>query len=156
MMTKTDLHTEATAAITDHLNTMLSDSHVIYTHYHALHWNVEGKQFFVVHRELEGMYEALAETIDELAERILILGHRPVTTLKEYVERSSLDELASRKYSADEVSKIVLADLDHQITAARNLIITAGEHNDEVTADMGVGLLKELEKQRWFWSAFQD
>ncbi|MFW6339160.1 MAG: Dps family protein, partial [Alkalispirochaetaceae bacterium] len=111
MMTNTDIQKSATEAITNKLNRLLADYQVIYAHLHALHWNVEGRQFFVAHRELETMYDQLAEFIDDVAERILTLGQRPATTLKEYVEMSELDELASRKYEGDEVAKLVLKDL---------------------------------------------
>lgn len=155
MMTNVDLDKAATEAVTKKLNTLLADFHIIYGHLHALHWNVEGKEFFTVHEKLQEMYEALAEHIDDVAERILMLGNRPPTTFKEYLELTSLDELSSRKYEAAEVAKLVLADLEHQITTTRALIETAGEHNDEGTADFGVGMLRDFEKERWFWSAFQ-
>jgi len=156
MMTQSDLEKAAVDAVTEKLNNMLADYHIIYGHLHALHWNLEGKQFFTVHRELEGIYEGLAEDIDDIAERILSLGRRPVTTYKEYLEMTALDELPSRKYAADEATKLVLKDLDHQISAVRALIETAGEHSDEGTADFGVELLRKYEKTRWFWSAFAD
>ena len=154
MMTNSDIKKSATEAITNKLNRLLADYQVIYGHLHALHWNVEGRQFFVAHRELETMYDQLAEYIDDVAERILTLGNRPATTLKEYVEMSELDELPSRKYEAEEVASLVLKDLDYMISQIRSLIETAGEHNDEGTADFGVEMLRDLEKQRWFWSAF--
>jgi starvation-inducible DNA-binding protein len=155
MMTNFDLDKSAVEAVTKKLNTLLADYHVIYGHLHALHWNLEGPNFFTVHRELETMYTGLAEHIDEVAERMLTLGARPATMMKEYLELSSLDELPSRKYSAEEAADLVLKDLSHQIGAVRDLIETAGEHNDEGTADFGVGMVREFEKQRWFWSAFR-
>jgi starvation-inducible DNA-binding protein len=154
MMTNTDMQKTATEAITNKLNRLLADYQVIYAHLHALHWNVEGKQFFTAHRELETMYDQVAEFIDDVAERILTLGNRPATTLKEYIEMSELDELSSRKYDSDEVAELVLKDLDYSIAQLRALIETAGEYKDEGTADFGVEMLRELEKQRWFWSAF--
>jgi starvation-inducible DNA-binding protein len=155
MMTAFDLNKSAVEAVTGKLNTLLADYHVIYGHLHALHWNLEGPNFFTVHRELETMYTGLAEHIDEVAERMLSLGARPATMMKEYLELSSLDELPSRKYNAEEATDLVLKDLDHQISAVRDLIETAGEHNDEGTADFGVGMVREFEKQRWFSSAFR-
>lgn len=154
MMTNVDLEKAATEAVTKKLNTILADYHVIYGHLHALHWNLEGKQFFTVHEKLQEMYEALAEMIDDVAERILTLGNRPPTTFKEYLELSSLDELPSRKYDSDEAAKLVIADLDYQIASLRALIETSGEHNDEGTADFAVEMLRGFEKQRWLWSAF--
>ncbi len=154
MNEKLGLDKSATEAVAGKLGKLLADLHIVYGHLHALHWNIEGKQFFGVHRELQSMYENLAEQIDEVAERMLILGHRPATTFKEYLATSSLEELPSRKYSAEETAKLVLQDLAHLIKELRALIETAGEHNDEASADLGVEMLGEFEKQNWFWSAF--
>lgn len=154
MMTNVDLDKTATEAVTAKLSTLLADYHIIYGHLHALHWNLEGKQFFTIHRELQTMYEQLAEYIDDVAERILTLGNRPATTFKEYLETTKLAELPSRKYDSDETVQLVIKDLDYQIASLRDLIAVSGEHNDEGTADFGVEMLRALEKQRWLWSAF--
>lgn len=154
MTPNVDLDKATTEAVTKKLNALLADYHIIYGHLHALHWNLEGKQFFTVHRELETMYDQMADFIDDIAERILSLGNRPATTFKEYLEATELDELPSRKYDADEAANLVLGDLNHTIAGVRDLIEIAGEHNDEGTADFGVEMLRAFEKQRWFWSAF--
>lgn len=154
MMAQPTMDKSTTEAVGRKLGTLLADQHIIYGHLHALHWNVEGGHFFTLHRELQAMYEQLAGFIDDTAERILMLGNRPATTYKEYLETTSLEELQSRKYSADETAQLVLKDLAHLIAEVRDLIETAGEHNDEGTADFGVEMLREFEKQNWFWSAF--
>ena len=155
MTVHTKLKKDATEAVGRKLNVMLADLHLVYGHLHALHWNVEGHQFFTLHRELQSMYEGVQELIDETAERILMLGNRPATTFKEYLEISSLDELASRKYTADETADLVLGDLDHMVTSMRELIETASAQKDEGTADFAIQTLRDFEKQRWFWSAFR-
>ena len=155
MTVHTQLKKDATEAVGRKLNQMLADLHLVYGHLHALHWNVEGYQFFTLHRELQSMYEGVQELVDDTAERILMLGNRPATTFKEYLEISSLEELASRKYTADETAELVLGDLDHMIASMRALIETASEQKDEGTADFAIQALRDFEKQRWFWSAFK-
>lgn len=156
MMAQAKLDKSATETVGRKLGTLLADMQIVYGHLHALHWNVEGHQFFTLHRELQSMYEGLAEFIDDTAERILMLGNRPATTYKEYLETTSLEELPSRKYSPEETAQYVLKDLTYLIGELRGLIETAGENNDEGTADFGVEMLREFEKQNWFWSAFSN
>ena len=156
MMAQTKLDKSATETVGRKLGKLLADMQIVYGHLHALHWNVEGPQFFTLHRELQSMYEGLSEFIDDTAERILMLGNRPATTYKEYLETTSLDELPSRKYSGEETAQFVLKDLAHLMGELRSLVETAGEHNDEGTADFAVGMLREFEKQNWFWSAFAN
>lgn len=148
------LDSSATETVTKALNTLLADMHLVYGHLHALHWNVQGREFFTVHRELQSMYEEMAEFIDDTAERILILGSRPATTFKDYLELSSLKELESRGYTPEESARLVIKDIEYMIARLRELIELSGEQNDEGTADFLIGILRSLEKQNWFWNAF--
>jgi len=43
----------------------------------------------VVVEKLQGMYEAVAGWIEDVAERILQIGSRPLVNLAEYAERSA-------------------------------------------------------------------
>lgn len=153
MLTKTSFDHEATKGIAQALNTLLADVHVAWSRWHSLHWNVEGAQFFVYHAELEKLYDGANEALDDLAERVLMLGQRPVSTLAEHLQNSGLEELPARPYNDADVPALVLADLDHLIAGARKTIETAGEQNDEGTADLVIGMLRDWEKARWFWSA---
>ena len=56
------------------LNAVLSDEYVLYTKTRNYHWNVVGPQFNDLHKFFESQYEALNETIDEVAERARTLG----------------------------------------------------------------------------------
>ncbi len=154
MNVQISLDSAATSKVSAGLNELLADLHLVYGHLHALHWNIEGREFFTVHRELQTMYEEIAVFIDDTAERILMLGHRPATRLKDYLETSSLAELESRGYSPLEVGQNVLADLKHLMHNVRALIETSGEHNDEGTADFLIAMLRSFEKANWFWTAF--
>lgn len=155
MAVKNDLGAEASSAVSESLQHVLAELHLYYARLHNYHWNLEGPSFFTLHAQLQTMYEQTAETIDDVAERILTVGGRPDTRLADYVAKAHLKETESRIYSGEEVAAGVLEAIDHVITELRELIITAGEHNDEGTADMGIGILKDFEKLRWMISAYQ-
>lgn len=153
MTSDVGLNKDGAAKTGEALNNYLSDLHIFYGKLHCYHWNVEGPEFFPLHTKLEEVYDGVAEAIDEVAERILTIGVRPVSTFKEYLERSKLQEAPSRAYSGDEVVKSVLADLKHLIAALRGIIEVAGEGGDEVTVDLCVGALSGYEKTVWMLSA---
>ena len=46
----------------------------------------KGPQFFTLHEKFEELYTESATHIDEIAERILAIGGKPVATMKEYLE----------------------------------------------------------------------
>lgn len=135
------------------LQDLLSDLHMVYSHLHNFHWNVEGPHFFEYHEELQELYESVAERIDDVAERLLQIGHRPLTNLVEYAERSKLSALPSKAWGVAEIIELVLADIEQVIEVLGDIMKQAQACGDEGTFDFAVELLREQEKQRWFWSA---
>lgn len=67
------------------LNKLLSSYQLHYQNLRALHWNIQGEKFFELHLKYEELYNASLLTIDELAERILTLGGRPLSTFSDYI-----------------------------------------------------------------------
>ena len=58
--------------VVDALNQLLADHQVYYQNLRGLHWNVKGTLFFALHTQFESYYNQASETVDELAERILM------------------------------------------------------------------------------------
>ena len=56
------------------LQQLLADFQVYYTNLRGFHWNIKGHDLFVLHSQFEKMYDDTAEKVDEIAERILMLG----------------------------------------------------------------------------------
>ena len=78
--------------VVDKLNQFLSDLVVFYRKVQNYHWNVKGKDFFVVHSKLEEYYDEINEQIDEVGEHILILGGEPLGTMKDYLTNTKIAE----------------------------------------------------------------
>jgi starvation-inducible DNA-binding protein len=156
MAVKNDLGADASSAVAESLQHILAELHLYYARLHNYHWNLEGHSFFTLHAQLQTMYEDAAETIDDIAERILSVGGRPATKLADYVAKAHLKETESRVYNGDEVAAGVLEAIDHLIKQLRELIVISGEHSDEGTADMAIGFLKDFEKLRWMISAYMS
>ena len=72
------------------LNCLLSDLNVFYRKLQNYHWNVFGKDFFVVHEKLEELYNEINEQIDEIAEHILMLGGTPLGTMQDYLNNTCI------------------------------------------------------------------
>ncbi|MFP4377769.1 MAG: Dps family protein [Spirochaetales bacterium] len=149
------LQDEGVESIVRHLNGYLSDLNVLYAKLHNFHWNVEGQAFFPLHEVLQERYEALAEEIDEVAERVLKLGHRPLTKLNDYVKNAQLEEAESRAYTSREIAEHMCSDLATLIESLRETIEVAQEHGDEGTADDAIAMLKDKEKQLWMFDAYR-
>ena len=136
--------------ISSKLNPYLSDLVVLYLKLHDLHWNVKGKMFVQVHLYTEERYNDFAEKFDEVAEKIIMNGEKPVTGMKEYLELSSIEELNKGEYRDEEVLKIVLDDFIYLKDKASEL---RGFFDKEGNFSI-VAMLEEhvagLEKEIWF------
>ena len=148
------LSKQATEALSDKLNHYLANLHVLYAKLHNFHWNIEGTSFFPLHEELQDLYEALAEEIDEVAERILKIGHRPLSRLADYVDLATIDELESAAYNGTEIAQHLIPDYQVLIEQLRKTIVAAQEHGDEGTADDAIASLKAKEKTVWMLTAY--
>lgn len=132
----------------------LANLHVLYTKLHNYHWNIEGPQFFTLHAKLEELYDAVAEEIDEVAERILMIGERPTASMADYLKKATLKEAPSESIAASAVVSNLKADFETLITDLRGGIAIAQEADDEVSADMMIGSLANYEKTLWMLNAF--
>ena len=74
------------------LEQLLADYQVFYTNLRGFHWNIKGHGFFVLHSKFEEMYDNAAAKVDELAERILMLGGQPENRFSEYHKQAMLEE----------------------------------------------------------------
>ena len=72
------------AIISAELNILLANFQVYYQNLRGLHWNIKGKSFFDLHLKFEELYNDLVLKIDEIAERILTLGHTPNHNYSDY------------------------------------------------------------------------
>ena len=140
------LDTAKTGRTIEKLNKLLSDYQIHYR-------NIKGKSFFTLHSVFEKYYDQAAERVDEIAERILMLGGTPMHTYQDYLDNSSL--LVYQNVSnADKAVADILSDINRLIKSQRELIEVAGAADDEVTVDMMIGFTADDEKKVWMLSAY--
>ncbi|MCI2394126.1 DNA starvation/stationary phase protection protein [Aliiroseovarius sediminis] len=133
------------------LNTVLGQTFRLYVQTHGYHWNVEGPNFRQLHEVFEAQYQNLWGALDEIAERIRILGaYAPGTVAGLMAKASAEDDLA--KSADDMVAKLVAG---HEALAAtlRNTIATASDAGDEVSAGLLTDRLEWHEKELWMMKA---
>ena len=147
------LNESGVANVVSALHQLLADFQVYYTNLRGLHWNIKGHGFFVLHEKFESMYDDAAEKVDEIAERILMLGGVPENKFSEYLKVAKIKEVSDVACGSDAVSNI-LETYGYLIGEERKIIELANEAGDDVTADLMTGYLKEQEKIVWMLVAF--
>lgn len=129
---------------------VLSDIAVLNVKFHNIHWNVVGPQFVQIHEYTEKLYTGFSEDYDELAERMKMLGEFPLATMEDYLKKTSIRELPSKKMSDQDALKVIYEDLDtlrSQYAALREAADTEGDFITVALAESEVG---ELDKELWF------
>ena len=139
--------------VTGKLSAPLADYQVFYQKARSYHWNVKGPLFFQLHEEFEKLYTALAEKIDELAERVSARGAVPPATLKQILEQARLEEDASVPEAQSMVENLQ-RDLEHLNVNLRSLVDEALLENDVPTANLLEDYADEQAKTIWMYQAF--
>ena len=155
MKTLDYLHLDAAGAgkVTTALQQLLADYQVFYTNLRNFHWNIKGHAFFVLHSKFEELYDDTAEKVDELAERILMLGGVPESKFSEYLKAAKVKEAAVTS-CGEEALKNVLDTYGYLIGEERKVLALAGEVDDESTVALMSDYLKEQEKLVWMLVAY--
>lgn len=144
---------ETAAPTAQALNQLLADYQVYYQNLRNFHWNVSGHNFFDLHEKFEELYTDARMKIDEIAERILTLRMRPVSTLTDYLKMAKVEEYG-RVLDDEEMVKKLLENHKVIIADMREVIAQADEITDEGTIDMVGGFLSSFEKLSWMLDAW--
>ena len=135
------------------VNKQVANWTVLYTKLHNYHWYVKGRHFFTLHTKFEELYNEAATIIDEFAERILALEGKPVATLKEYLELSSVKE-ATGSENEEEMVKQLHDDFATIVDELHRAIELAEKAEDTATADMMTEVKMSLRKHMWMFKAY--
>ncbi|HET7578365.1 MAG TPA: DNA starvation/stationary phase protection protein [Bacillales bacterium] len=130
------------------MNQEVSNFAVLYVKLHRYHWFIQGRHFLRLHEKFEELYEMCAEYMDELAERVLAIGGKPLATMSKYLKETTLTEA-----EADDKESEVLAQLHADLLQIAGELKEgedlSAEYGDEPTADLMINIEGELEKQAW-------
>ncbi len=135
------------------LQQLLADFQIHYANLRGFHWNIKGHGFFVLHSKFEDLYNGAAEKVDEIAERILMLGGTPANKYSDYLKMAQIKEVDGVN-KADDALNHILETYGHLIAEERKILSLASSHNDEVTVAMMSDYLKEQEKMVWMLTAY--
>lgn len=149
----TKLSAEAVEPVVNALQQLLADYQIYYSNLRGFHWNVKGKDFFVLHKQYEEMYDNTAEKVDEIAERILMLDGVPAHKFSEYLKISKVKEQGYVTKGSEGVQN-VMETISYFIASEREILKLASEAGDEATVAMMSDYISEQEKLMWMLNAY--
>lgn len=147
------LDTEKSKELANLLNDLLANYSVFYQNARGYHWNISGDKFFELHVKFEELYNDLFVKIDEVAERILTLGHVPSHKFSEYFNKTNIpegDEVSDGKMAIEKI----LSAFQILLAKQRHILDLSGDINDEGTNAQMSDYIREQEKLVWMYSAY--
>ena len=134
--------------VADSLKIVLADSYVLYLKTQNYHWNVTGPHFKSLHMLFEEQYTDLAIAVDDIAERVRMLGDVAPGSFAAFLKLTTLQE-AKEGLSADAMVRD-LSESGEQIAASLKVALKAAQDADD---EVSVGLIAERmtvhEKNGW-------
>jgi len=147
------LHQDKAEDLANKLNKLLANYSIFYQNTMGFHWNIKGEKFFELHLKFEELYNDLLLKIDEVAERILTLGHTPKHSYSQYSKTSTIKE--SKKISDGLIAvEQILEAFKTVIVMQREILALATDANDEGTNALMSDYIRFQEKQVWMYSSF--
>ena len=131
------------------LNCLLSDLNVFYRKLQNYHWNIIGKDFFVIHEKLEEYYDEINEQIDEIAEHILMLGGEPLGTMQDYLNTTCIKEAKNEKIKDDIMFENVIKDLETLLKKVTEIKKKADDTNNYATSSLMDEYISNYIKKLW-------
>ncbi len=135
------------------LNQLLADYQIFYQNLRGLHWNIKGQMFFALHEKYEEYYNGASELVDEIAERILMLGGHPLHTYGDYLKVAKLEQVENISHGKAGVETVVAADR-YFLECFKEILQIAGENGDEGTVAMISSWIGETEKRIWMLESY--
>lgn len=139
--------------LAENLNDLLANYQLFYMNVRGFHWNIKGEKFFELHVKFEELYNDLVVKIDELAERIVTLGHTPLHAFEDYL---SISQVRPEKNisAGNEAMRSIVKSFQTVILKQRALLTMSADANDEGTNAMMSDYIREQEKLVWMYTSF--
>ena len=139
--------------LAEKLNELLANYSIFYQNTRGYHWNIKGEKFFELHLKFEELYNDLLLKIDEVAERILTLGHTPKHNYADYRTTSKIKESVEVSDGIKAVEDI-LVSFQTIIILQRELLAISADAGDEGTNALMSDYIRLQEKLVWMYSSF--
>lgn len=135
------------------MNQNLANLSVLNVKLHNYHWNVKGIHFKPIHEMTEAYYDYFIEQYDEVAERIVQLGGKPLATFKDYLDKATLKEESKNEFDGKTVLIAVLSDFEILKEEFKKIAEAADELDDSTTVALAEDNIAWLEKEIWMIKA---
>lgn len=136
--------------VVSQLNKIQGVAHALFVAFHNYHWNVKGLQFYSIHEYTEKEYDKMAELFDDMAERALQIGGKPLNKIEDLAKiAKDTPYTVKNSYSSVDVLENVKKAYTYLVSELKKLEAVADKANDATTANIAQEYYGKLEKSLW-------
>lgn len=151
--TQVDLDVTVRAEMIGILNQQLADSLDLYSQTKQAHWNVKGMDFIALHKLFDDVAAAVEGMVDTIAERVTALGADAQGTVRMAAANSTLPEFPGDLEGGEAFVQAMVERAGAYANSNRKAASMALEAGDEITADLFIGITREMDKLLYFLEA---
>jgi starvation-inducible DNA-binding protein len=133
-----------------HLQQQVANAFVLYANYKHYHWHAYGPLFRDMHKLFDRFAAEVLASIDELAERIRMIGQDVQNRQLKQMQAAANIQSAAEDQSMREMIQEAQANLHVIIKDMRDAAHAAEESNDPGTVDLFSKAVQIHEKHEWF------
>jgi starvation-inducible DNA-binding protein len=135
--------------VVEALSRQVANAFVLYLNYKHYHWQTYGPLFGDLHKMFDDFGTAVHDSLDDLAERVRMIGQDPPGRLSEISKLATVSSASSARTMRD-----MIAEADRHelivIKEMRDAARVADEHDDPGSVDLFSKLVQVHEKHEWW------
>ena len=136
--------------VVQHLQVQVANGFVLYANYKHYHWQTFGPLFRELHKLFDEFAQDVLGTIDELAERVRMIGPDLQAVQLKHMQEMAKVQSASDHQDMHEMIEEADANLLLVIKDMRDAAKLAEDNNDPGTVDLFSKTVQIHEKHEWF------
>lgn len=130
------------------LKIVLADTYALYLKTQNYHWNVVGLPFFYLHEMFEEQYKDLADAIDDIAERVRILGEKVPASFSLFDKFKTIPD-GDETANCQDMVQHLFEDQGRILSTLSQAASVAEDLGDTVTADLMNDRVEIHQKNAW-------
>jgi len=145
------LSEDACARSVEALNQILADTMTLRDMYKKHHWQLAGHTFYQLHLLFDKHYEEQSTLVDQIAERIQVLGGISIAMAHDVAELSQIPRVPRGREEVPVQLSRLLSAHETILKMSRKTASDAQEYGDDGTNDLVVSdVIRTNELQVWF------
>ncbi len=150
------LSEEGFDVVAESLQRNLSTTISLYLKLKKFHWDIRGRHFRDLHLAYDDFIAKIFPSIDEQAERLVMLGGSPVSAPSDLAKYSIVEVPTETIHDAREQLTALVDDLTRVARGYRDDSNNVDEAGDPATSDMYNAILHTIDEVRWMSQAVLD